>query len=125
MSRTFQGQELSVEAIADGINSMNGARPIGWGSIFTWTLGDPTHESDVVDFSSGSGIAQSQYWAVGLGWGSGSMTLPASIDSGYGDAIALTMTWYLVFPLIDLFLGAAHLFELGGEGLQGPWNRND
>jgi len=117
-----QGQELGVETIANGIHSMNGAEPIGWGSVFTWTVGDPTRGVDVVDFSSVSEIVQSQYWAVGMGWGDGSMALPASIDGGYGDAIAMSITWYLAFPLIDFLLGSAHLLELGGEGLALAWS---
>ena len=117
-----QGQELGVLTIADGVHSMNGAEPLGWGSIFSWSFGDPTLETDVVDFDSASGVVQSQHWAIGMGWGNGSTALPASIDGGYGDAITLTIAWYMVFPLIDLFLGASHLLELGGEGLSIAWS---
>ena len=117
-----QGHELGVVEIADGIDSMNGAEPIGWGSVFTWNLGNPTIGADEVDFDPSSEVAQAEYWAIGMGWGPESLNLPSSMDGGYVDAVALTIAWYMVFPLIDLFLGAAHLLELGGEGLTLAWS---
>ncbi|MBC7330740.1 hypothetical protein H5T88_10375 [bacterium] len=97
-------EELKVQYIADGINSMAGGIPASVGAVFTGTLGDPTRRKDNVNFTSPA-IGKVEYWVIGPGKSSGSDTLPSSIKTSSVDAWGLSIVSYCLAPLLGAFLG--------------------
>ncbi|MBN1459155.1 MAG: SUMF1/EgtB/PvdO family nonheme iron enzyme [Armatimonadetes bacterium] len=112
--------EIQVVPVATGLTCMSGAEPISWGSLIFSTFGDPTEATDTVDFSGSSDVETAQYWAVGMGLDPGE-ELPGTIDSSYGVAGFYTVTWYVLFPVLDLVMGVTDFLDLGTDGLNTAW----
>jgi len=102
------GAEKQVVPVADGLNSVMGARPFSWVSLFTSTLNTPTTRQDTVDFTASRNVGSAQYWITGPGFGA-SATLPPTVSSDNLDAWGMSLTYYAVFPIIDLILGTSNL----------------
>jgi len=96
-----EGKEIKVDSIANGLNSMSGAKPASWGSIFTLTFAEPTTIEDTVNFLQPQ-IGICQYWIRGPGFALGSETLPPSITDSALDAWGLTIVCYFVLPIVNL-----------------------
>ncbi len=102
------GAEKQVVPVADGLNSMMGARPFSWVSLFTSTLNTPATRQDAIDFTASRNVGSAQYWITGPGFGA-SATLPPTVSSDNLDAWGMSLAYYAVFPIIDLILGTSNL----------------
>ncbi|MBM3300762.1 MAG: hypothetical protein FJY85_12510 [Deltaproteobacteria bacterium] len=100
------------------LTSMGGATPVGWGSLFTHHVGNPTSAEDLTNFSTEGRIGKVDYWFEGPGFAEGGAQPPGSIPSDWKEPITLSIVWYLMFPLIDLYLGAERLHHQGPQALE-------
>ena len=87
-------------------NLISGVNPISWGNLFSAQVNTPgsAHETVVIP----SSVTHLNYWSEGIGLGSLSLPLPATIaaqEFEYSGADFCTVFFYCFFPLLDI-LGA-------------------
>ena len=115
------GSEKQVVSLADGLASMGGAIGASWGSLLTWTIGNPTRKSDQIDLRSGN-VAGVEYWIRGPGWSSEADVAPDSLPGTDLDAWGMTIVGYLVLPFVDVLLGASSALSASGELVKAAWD---
>lgn len=115
------GNEVRVVTVADGVNSMPGARPASWGSLFTWSIGDPTEKSDQFSLAA-SGAAKVEYWIRGPGWVQGETSVPSSLPGSTLDAWGMTAFRYLVLPMVDLLVGGSRAVTEADDIVKACWS---
>ncbi|MFN8547073.1 MAG: SUMF1/EgtB/PvdO family nonheme iron enzyme [Candidatus Eisenbacteria bacterium] len=85
--------------------SMPGARPMSWGSIFAWSVGAPATFTTTVDFSEASEARRAQFWVQGLGLSPSAYELPAGIESRIRAAATQSFVHYAVLPTLAVASG--------------------
>jgi len=91
-----------------------GPVPLSWGSIFTRTANNPIIVQDTnINLTVPPNQASLVYIAQGIGWASQTSQAPFGLPNGASNAIGVlhSVVYYVVFPFLDLMLGAQSLFE--------------
>ncbi|MGB9798301.1 MAG: hypothetical protein ACPLSK_06705, partial [bacterium] len=93
----------------------SGGIPLSLGAFFTGTIARPTCLDDKVNFTNNPPIGRVEYWVIGPGTTSGSDTLPPSIKTSEIDAWGLSITFYILFPLLGAVSGSLSFLNKANE----------